>query len=272
MQLGKLGASGWSDELTQLHEEETAGGSHFIDLASRARAIDALQRYLPSQDRPVLLEVGVSGGHLLADMLESFPQASIIGADYTIGSLQTIAPRYEGMPLIQMDLTKSPFPSDQLDGIVALNVLEHIDDDKLAVSHCFRMLRPSGVLVLEVPAGPDLYDSYDKDLMHFRRYRRRDLVEMMKGAGFEVEEASHIGFLFYAPFWLSKKRNRARGAGEYVDGARVRKAIQTTSRFGILGNAVMRVEYWLSRLVELPAGIRCTVICRKPAHAKSLES
>src|SRR5436305_15321821 len=119
--------SGWSDELTKLHEEETAGGSHFIDRASRARAISALHRFLAPKDNPILLEVGVSGGHFLEDLRSNFPGASIIGADYTRASLEKIAPRFEGLPLVQMDLTASPFPSGQLDAIVLLNVLEHIE-------------------------------------------------------------------------------------------------------------------------------------------------
>ncbi len=259
----ETGASGWNDELTALHEEETAGGSHFIDVASRARAVAALQRYLSPQESPVILEVGVSGGHLLADLAANFPQASIVGADYTIGSLEAIAPRCEGVPLIQIDLTKSPFPSGGIDGIVILNVLEHIEDDRLAISHCFRMLKPGGVLVVEVPAGPDLYDDYDKELMHFRRYRRHDLVKKLSEAGFHIEEASHIGFLFYPPFWLSKKRSRMRGE-KNANHSRVRAAIQTTSRFNAIAKTVMQIEQWLARNLQFPVGIRCTAICRKP--------
>jgi SAM-dependent methyltransferase len=258
------GSSGWSDELTRLHEEETAGGSHFIDLASRERAIAALQHFLPKGEAPTILEVGVSGGHFLDDLQRHFPEAMIIGADYTRGSLEDIANRFDGLPLIQMDLTDSPFPADALDAIVLLNVLEHIEHDDLAVAHCFRMLRPGGVLVIEVPAGPGLYDNYDRELMHFRRYRHQGLVKLVSDAGFQVEEASHIGCLLYAPFWLSKKLNQARGADTKSKGSRVRQAIQSSSRFGAFGRGIMRTEQLLSRYVELPVGIRCTGICRKP--------
>jgi hypothetical protein len=143
-------------------------------------------------------------------------------------------------------------------------VLEHIEHDDVAVAHCFRMLRPGGVLVVEVPAGPGLYDNYDRELMHFRRYRRQGLIKLATDAGFHVEEASHIGCLLYLPFWLSKKFNRTRSADRQSEGSRVRQAIQSTSRFGALGRGIMQAEQFLSRYADLPIGIRCTAICRKP--------
>jgi 2-polyprenyl-3-methyl-5-hydroxy-6-metoxy-1,4-benzoquinol methylase len=261
--------SGWTDELTQLHEEETAGGSHFIDRASRARAISALRRFLAPTDNPTLLEVGVSGGHFLENLRTNFPGASIVGADYTRATLEKIAPRFEGLPLVQMDLTASPFPSREFDAIILLNVLEHIERDDLAVQHCFRMMRPGGILVAEVPAGPNLYDAYDRELMHFRRYRRSDLTALMRKAGFSIEEASHIGFFFYPAFWLSKKSSPRDASVQSGHGTHVRQSIRRAARISALGDAIMRTEAWLARHVELPYGIRCTAIGRKPPDSTS---
>ena len=116
-----------------------------------------------------------------------------------------------GVPLIQLDLTHSPLPDNQLDAIVALNVLEHIDDDQKAMAEIARMLKPGGIAVIEVPAGPGLYDFYDAHLLHYRRYSRSSLRQMASGLGLEELEASHLGFFLYPPFALMKKRNRLRG-------------------------------------------------------------
>jgi putative flippase GtrA/SAM-dependent methyltransferase len=254
--------SGWNDELTRLHEEETAGGSFFIDTASRQIAIQAIKNSLPraSGATPVILEVGVSGSHLLKDMQRAFPNATILGADYTGNTLNDIADSFPGVPLVQMDLTQSPFPTGQLDIIVALNVLEHIDQDEVAMQHCFRMLKPGGAFVVEVPAGPKLFDSYDEELMHFRRYDRDELTSKLKRAGFEIEYASHIGFFIYPAFWLSKKRSQRRGK---VDANHVKGAISSARRFDWLGRGVMALEHAISRITPLPIGIRCTAIARK---------
>src|SRR4051794_19412882 len=61
----EVGQSGWSDELTELHESATDSGTHFIDLASRRHAISELKRLLGANPAAIM-ETGCSAGHLLA--------------------------------------------------------------------------------------------------------------------------------------------------------------------------------------------------------------
>jgi hypothetical protein len=63
---------------------------------------------------------------------------------------------------------------------------------------------------MEVPGGPELYDSYDASLMHFRRYTRQSVRSLLQGAGLKIAEQSAIGFLAYPGFWVTKKLNRIR--------------------------------------------------------------
>lgn len=258
------GISGWNDDLTKLHEDETASGSHFIDMASRRRALAHLERY---GFRPAssILEVGVSAGHFLEDVRRRFPEAAVLGSDYTLGTLIELAPRMEGVPLIRMDLTRSPFPDAAVDAIVLLNVLEHIDADELAIRHCFRMLKPGGLMVVEVPAGPHLYDDYDRELMHFRRYSSSELVAKAERAGFRVLETSFLGCLIYPAFWLSKKwaRRKSKPPGDAA-ASKVRSAIRATIKVNHFGHWIMRAEDWLARHIRLPFGIRCVLVGQKP--------
>src|SRR4051812_43717345 len=71
--------SGWDDSLTTMHED-AAGGEHPIDIASRRAAVRALQRYLKDPAGSIL-EIGCSSGFLLPHVRESFPAASVLGAD-----------------------------------------------------------------------------------------------------------------------------------------------------------------------------------------------
>ena len=259
------GPSGWSDELTALHEDETAAGTHFIDVASRNRAVDHLARHGLKRDASVL-EVGVSGGHLLVDLRARFPDATLVGSDYTIGTLMALAPRADGIPLIRMDLTKSPLPDNAVDAIVLLNVLEHIDDDQTALNHCCRMLKPGGLVVIEVPAGPDLFDDYDRELMHFRRYSSGELERKAQRAGFNLLEQSFIGCLIFPAFWASKKWARRRPKPSVASGAqtsRVRSAIRATAKANGFGHWLMAAEGALARRISLPFGIRCVLVGRK---------
>ena len=258
------GPSGWSDALTELHEDETASGTHFIDVASRKRAVDHLARHGLAEAASVM-EVGVSGGHLLVDIRHRFPDATLVGTDYTLGTLLALAPRAAGVPLIRMDLTRSPLPDDAVDAIVLLNVLEHIDDDQAALHHCWRMLKPRGFVVIEVPAGPGLFDDYDRELMHFRRYSAPELRHKVEAAGFVVAEQSFVGCLIYPAFWASKKFSRLRAKPVAVDAgsSRVRTAIRATAKANGTGHWLMKVEAALAKRVPLPFGIRCVIVGRK---------
>jgi SAM-dependent methyltransferase len=260
----EVGESGWSDELTDLHESATESGTHFIDMASRGHAIHELKRTLG--DRPAsIMEVGCSAGHLLADMRRELPNAALTGGDYTLGTLIKLGAKMPEIPLVRFNLADSPLASNTYDAMVLLNVLEHIEDDVAAVGHIARMLKPGGVAVIEVPAGPELFDDYDRELKHFRRYKLQGLCDVIEGAGLRVERRNYLGALIYPAFYLAKKlsQNRPKPAAEREQ--HVAKAIGATSRLNPIGHAVMAFEEMLSRAVEYPRGIRCVVTARKPA-------
>lgn len=256
-----VGDSGWSDALTTMHED-VAGAAHPIDVASRGLAVSQLRKHLPRPDA-VVLEVGCSSGFLLQEMRGALPEAFLIGADFVRGPLEALAGSMPTIPILQFDLQRCPLPDACVDAVVLLNVLEHIEDDAAAVKQLHRILRPGGVAIIEIPAGPGLYDVYDEQLMHFRRYRRREAVSLFETAGFRVEKASHLGFFVYPAFWLVKKKNRLLAkrqvASEVVD-----KDIRSTSGSRLL-SWLLDFELKLGARMSFPFGIRCVLACRKPA-------
>jgi SAM-dependent methyltransferase len=250
--------SGWEDGLTAVHEEAT-GSDHPIDIASRAVALDSLGTYLHNPSGTIL-EVGCSSGYLLPLIKERFPRAAVFGADVVKQPLLRLAEQNPDLPLLRFDLTQCPLPDGCVDAVVMLNVLEHIENEQAALSHVYRVLRPGGILVLEVPAGPELYDYYDKYLRHYRRYKQTDLTKVCARAGFEPLSISHLGFWLYPAFWLVKKINRRNAPrdAEEVD-RRVKEQITKTGASRLLGLAMSFERFATNRLrLKYPAGIRCT--------------
>jgi 2-polyprenyl-3-methyl-5-hydroxy-6-metoxy-1,4-benzoquinol methylase len=80
-----------------------------------------------------------------------------------------------------LDIIHSDFKKEyqshfsKYDTIFALNVIEHVKDDNLAISNCRNLLRSNGTLIILVPAFPSLYNSFDKGLEHYRRYTKKSL-------------------------------------------------------------------------------------------------
>lgn len=258
----RTGGSGWTDELTSFHED-TAGSSHYIDIASRENAARSLQRHLRSPG-PVIMDIGCSSGLLLELLRRRLPDATLVGADYVRGPLESLAARMPGVPLLQFDLVSCPLPECSVDAVVALNVLEHIEDDTRALGQIRRILRLGGIAVIEVPAGPNLYDLYDKELLHFRRYSMPELLMKVRKSGLEIVSRSHLGFFLYAPFAVVKKRNQRRSQiGQRKQKEIVASNIQILKDSRVM-HAIMSIEQSLRPLVYYPFGIRCVITCRRP--------
>jgi len=92
------------------------------------------------------------------------------------------------------------------DAVIAVNVLEHIEDDLGVLKELYAKLKPGGRAALYHPAHQFLYSHLDKLVHHYRRYDRADLLGKVESAGFEIEEVvmvDSIGLvmcLFYK--WL----------------------------------------------------------------------
>ena len=256
--------SGWTDELTKLHEE-TGGSNHFIDVASRRHACAEVQRCI-SHPGSTVLEIGCSSGFLLRHLVRLLSGHRIVGADYTRETLELLGRQLPDVPLIQFDLTRCPLPADFADVVVLLNVLEHIKDHEAALMQLFRIVRPGGAVIIEVPAGPLLFDVYDRVLMHFRRYSMGELTMIIEKQGLTIERRSHLGAFLYPAFFLAKKCNQLRFPGDRPvdEQSLVAGMIKATRRTSVLMSVVMQCEDMLRPYVNYPFGVRCLVTCRKP--------
>ncbi len=150
-----------------------------------------------------------------------------------------------------------------------MNVLEHIDDDCEAVRQVARILKPGGVAVIEVPAGPHLYDLYDEHLQHYRRYSVRMLASLAATAGLTIVERSHLGCFVYPGFALVKRWNQRRSAAAPAVKQRIVGADITRTGGSWPLRQLFRCEGWLGRLISFPFGIRCVLVCRRPPEQAS---
>jgi SAM-dependent methyltransferase len=252
---------GWTEQLS-LYHEHIDGSNHFIAQASRKHTLMQIQECHLNQNS-VVLEIGSSTGEMLSLLKEHCP-GFVIGSDIVSRSLERIAETDPGIPLMRFDLTQCPLPDNCVDVVVALNVFEHIERDDLAAAHLFRIMKPGAKAILEVPAGPDLYDDYDKLLKHYRRYSPDSFCHLLNGAGFQINYMSHLGFFLYPGFWLIKQLSKLKTkSADTIDEKSVARNIRLTSENPIL-RWIMSTELELGRYLHFPFGIRCLVTCSKP--------
>ena len=91
--------------------------------------------------------------------------------------------------LIVADLSQ-PLPGSvaPFDAVLALDVIEHLDDDRQALARLAQLTRPhGGIVVISVPAQPDLFSEFDEVQGHRRRYLPDTLRSAFEGTGLELE-------------------------------------------------------------------------------------
>jgi len=250
---------GWSDGLTSLHEV-AVGHNHPIDVASRKDALVQIQRFVSLPDA-VIVEIGCSSGIFLGELVKNFPAATVLGADVVKEPLYRLAEKLPGVPLIRFDLLKCPLPDKIADVIVMLNVLEHIEDDVAALKKVFNLLKPGSYLVMEVPAGPRLYDSYDAELCHFRRYSAKELQQKLEKVGFTVIRRSHLGFIMYPAFCAVKLINKWRLPRKNTSLVGD-QASRTSASLWV--RLAMKLESSYLIHISLPFGIRALAVAQRP--------
>ena len=250
----------WSDELEELHATVTR--THFLDVWTRAAIREELGELAAGA---AIVDLGCSSGYLLDELRIAHPAATLVGIDLVASGLLRAHAVVPSARLIQADVCDLPLVNESFDAAVSANLLEHVPDDRLALSEIFRILKPGARAVLVVPAGGDTYDYYDRFLGHERRYGRRELARKAGHAGFDVVADRYLASLLYPPFWFVKQRNRRRYAGLEGDCLEQRVAgdIADTSDSRV-GVTVRRLEERLR--LRLPFGIRNLVVLRRPAR------
>jgi SAM-dependent methyltransferase len=101
--------------------------------------------------------------------------------------------------------------TDSLDFMYSFNVLEHIEDDVSALKQWLTLLKPGGKMLIYVPAFQFLYSSMDEKVGHFRRYKKSELIQKSKLAGFNVVSAEYVDSLGFFASVVYKYLNSGSG-------------------------------------------------------------
>lgn len=91
-----------------------------------------------------------------------------------------------------MDLRDMSYPSGSIDLFMASHVLEHVPSDRKALQEIYRVLKPGGMTIIQVPTVPGATHDFKEAIpphSHWREYGRDDFAyRMVDYANFEVKE------------------------------------------------------------------------------------
>ncbi len=238
-----------AEEYARMFQHES---DYWWFVGRRRLVLELLNQYLPAPPQPIL-DAGCGTGAMLCDLQALGP---VVGLDIESQALALARTRGD-FPLVQARLEALPFQSEQFQLVTALDVLEHLPDERPALQEIRRVLRPDGVLIATVPAYSWLWSRHDVALHHYRRYTARRLRTRLQEAGFEVLKLSYSVSLLFLPIalfrWLDKFKQGTPSA-----------TVVPVPPW--LNRALTQLQTWEARLirrVNLPFGVSLVVVAKR---------
>jgi glycosyltransferase involved in cell wall biosynthesis len=179
-------------------------------------------RWMADTIRPYVgrrvIEIGAGMGNLTRQLVAG--RKRYVATDIDREHLERLASRLPNRPNLEIaelnaEVAENHAPfQGQMDTVICLNVLEHIEDDLGALRNIRSMLEDGGCAIILVPCGQSIYNSLDEELGHFRRYSEDQLRERMTAAGFDVHTILRFNRASRPGWWFNgsilKKRTISR--------------------------------------------------------------
>jgi SAM-dependent methyltransferase len=235
-----------------------------------------LRRNLPAprEGRRIIASVG-SGPPSGLSWLVPFVGAEglIVGLDADPSgslraSLKAEAPRFpsqspsqspSNVRLLISELERPAIRSGSCDGVLALDVLEHLDDDSAGLQAAAHLVTPGGLLLVTVPALPSLWGQQDVVSQHRRRYTRASLQNLFERGGLGRPRITYFNSILFLPIAA------VRYARRFLTTSKPDVSDFDDARPGVINNQLRRVfstERHLVDRVNLPIGVSLMAIYR----------
>lgn len=176
---------------------------------TRNRVLTHVVRRFADRSRPIdVLEIGCGIGGVIG-ALRQIPNLRLTGSEIYLQGLQYARAKMPDVEFIQLDATDIPFKS-AFDLVGAFDVLEHIEQDEVVMRQVRDTLRPDGLFIVTVPQYQWMWSRLDELVHHKRRYSRRELVEKLGRAGFDVLYTTSFVTTLFPFMMLSRVRDRGK--------------------------------------------------------------
>ena len=102
-------------------------------------------------------------------------------------------------------------PEHHYDMVGAFDVIEHIPDDRGAMVSIARLLKPTGKLVMTVPAHQWMWSAHDVVNHHQRRYSKAGLKRLIEGSPLKLESIGYFNSLLFPVAMAERLSSKLRG-------------------------------------------------------------
>lgn len=215
--------------------------------------LEQIHSALTTQHSPLrILDVGCGTGANL-EMLAQFGEAE--GVDVSDDALEFC--RAKNLKAHKGLAEQLPFEDESFDLVTALDVVEHLDDDVSGLKEMNRVLKSGGKTLIFVPAFMWLWGVQDDISNHRIRYTKKQIVERLEKAGFEIERATYANWTFFAPILAGRTLMKITGIKPESE-----NNVNVSALNGIFGKIFSAERFWLKNF-NFPFGVSIVITAQK---------
>jgi SAM-dependent methyltransferase len=234
--------------------------THWWYVARRKIVFDWIWQVLDRYADPRVLDVGCGTGFNV-EYVGSRGYDRVVGLDLSTQALSFGRSRNLSLLVCGNGLAP-PFQRGAFDAIVALDLLEHMEDDTQALARFEWLLGCDGSLVLFVPAFRFLWGLQDEVSYHKRRYTAPELAQKIESVGLDIEKLTYVNMFLFPLVWLGRMLLRLVG---YRTQSVSENDLHPGWSNGLL-QAIFAAERPLLRRMNLPFGVSILCVARKSAQ------
>ena len=200
------------------HDIYTGAGPDILDALSGAPRFnrwmaDTIRPYVASR----VMEIGAGIGNLTRVLVSG--RKCYLATDIDPEHMARLTTRFHHRPNLRVAACDLSNPADfapfagQMDTVVCLNVLEHVEDDLLGLRSIASVLQPGGRAIILVPHGQEIFGTLDTALGHYRRYSHDELRRKMELNGFRVERILNFNRISRPAWYVSGRILKRKALG-----------------------------------------------------------
>ena len=152
-----------------------------------------------------VLDAGCGTGGLSLRLRAAQPSWQMEAIDFSPLAVELAQSRVPGVHFQEASVTALPFPDASFDAVACVDVITQVDDDRGALAELFRVLKPGGHFVTNVPAYMWLWSYHDVSCQTKRRYVRPQLRGLIEAAGFTDVDATYWNALTLPMLTVKRK-------------------------------------------------------------------
>jgi SAM-dependent methyltransferase len=181
---------------------------------------------------------------------------TIFGMDLSFEAIRFAKQRHKS-GFIRGNISRLPVRAQSFGLIIAMDILEHLQDDIAGITSLHNALKDKGILILTVPAFQFLWGIQDIVTGHERRYSRNQLIHILRQGGFEILRSSYFNFFLFFPILAARvimRLIRPRIPSENI---------VNTPMINYLLKTIFSIEPFLLKYVSFPFGVSIFCVARK---------